>query len=171
MKNTIIWFLVAVFLVGAIVIVYRGRPVQKLSHEQNALASLRTENDEVEKSALELNDGEKSEQLMEFSVENPTSEQTSVVPVDTKTAVTSPSVRANIFTVADIAKHNIRTDCWSTINGSVYDLTSFVDRHPGGAKKIMMICGVDGSGLFDTQHNGSSVAQASLGLLKIGVLK
>lgn len=172
MKNKIIWGLIAVFVVGVIIIVYRGRPVQQLSHEQDLLGSLQTENNEIEEEGLEVNDDStKAEQQPVVPVKDVTPVQTSPAQTVIKPAVISPSAGANSFIMADIAEHNTQTDCWSAINGSVYDLTSFVDRHPGGAKKIIMICGVDGSSLFDKQHAGSNVAQASLGLLKIGSLK
>jgi hypothetical protein len=36
------------------------------------------------------------------------------------------------YTLADVAKHNSATDCWMVINDKVYDVTSFIDEHPGG---------------------------------------
>ena len=37
-----------------------------------------------------------------------------------------------IFTKAEVAKHDTVGDCWMIINGKVYDVTPFVDEHPGG---------------------------------------
>jgi cytochrome b involved in lipid metabolism len=37
-----------------------------------------------------------------------------------------------IFTKAEVAKHDTVHDCWMIINGKVYDVTPFVDEHPGG---------------------------------------
>ena len=54
-----------------------------------------------------------------------------------------------IFTIADIAQHNQKTDCWMTIDGDVLNVTSFVDKHPGG-KVIVEGCGKDASNYF---HN------------------
>ena len=56
------------------------------------------------------------------------------------------------ITLADISTHNSKDSCWSTIEGKVYDLTSFIGKHPGGADAILAICGKDGSELFDGQH-------------------
>lgn len=36
------------------------------------------------------------------------------------------------FTWAEIIKHDKRNDCWAVINGKVYDLTKFINIHPGG---------------------------------------
>ena len=32
----------------------------------------------------------------------------------------------------EIVEHDKRSDCWVVVHGKVYDLTNFVDRHPGG---------------------------------------
>jgi cytochrome b involved in lipid metabolism len=60
-------------------------------------------------------------------------------------------------------------DCWSAINGSVYNLTSFVGNHPGG-QAILKICGKDGSAIFNAQHGGGAKQQQILANLKVGVL-
>ncbi|HEY5713742.1 MAG TPA: cytochrome b5-like heme/steroid binding domain-containing protein [Candidatus Gracilibacteria bacterium] len=75
------------------------------------------------------------------------------------------------YTLEDVALHSTQEDCWSVINDGVYDLTSFVSRHPGGVKNILRICGIDGSDLFNRKHGRSKKANTALILLKIGKLK
>lgn len=60
------------------------------------------------------------------------------------------------FTLEQIAAHNTRESCWSAINGVVYDLTSWIPNHPGGEKRILNICGIDGTISFNGKHSGSS---------------
>jgi cytochrome b involved in lipid metabolism len=48
--------------------------------------------------------------------------------------------------------HNTVEDCWLVLHGNVYDLTSYADRHPGGAFWITDQCGQDGTGLYDAFH-------------------
>lgn len=38
---------------------------------------------------------------------------------------------------ADVAKHNSRKSCWIIVAGQVYDVTDFVDDHPGGPGVIL----------------------------------
>lgn len=52
------------------------------------------------------------------------------------------------YTLADIAKHSTKTDCWMAIEGKVYNVTSFIPNHPGG-KAILNGCGKDATTLFD----------------------
>ncbi len=75
------------------------------------------------------------------------------------------------FTMSDIALHNNRTSCYTTIGGKVYDVTSYIDRHKGGASKILQICGKDGSSLFEGQHEGQMKPEQMLATFEIGILK
>ncbi|AQK52190.1 hypothetical protein ZEAMMB73_Zm00001d050248 [Zea mays] len=36
------------------------------------------------------------------------------------------------FTKEEISKHNTRKDCWIVIKDKVYDVTPYVEEHPGG---------------------------------------
>ena len=54
---------------------------------------------------------------------------------------------------SEIKTHNSKSDCWSIVNANVYNLTSYVQSHPGGASVIANICGKDGSKAFVNQHN------------------
>lgn len=75
------------------------------------------------------------------------------------------------FAMSEVATHNTPADCWSAINNQVYDLSSWVSRHPGGQGAIIRLCGTDGSDAFNGKHGGSRQAQSALVLLKIGQLK
>jgi len=57
------------------------------------------------------------------------------------------------LTNSEIKAHNLKSDCWSIVNGNVYNLTTYVKSHPGGASVIANICGKDGSKAFVNQHN------------------
>ncbi|ORY94121.1 cytochrome b5-like heme/steroid binding domain-containing protein [Syncephalastrum racemosum] len=56
---------------------------------------------------------------------------------------------AKIFSFEDISKHNTRDDLWMVINGKVYDITAFVDEHPGGEEVLVDEGAKDATGPFD----------------------
>lgn len=74
------------------------------------------------------------------------------------------------FTLEQVAQHNTSGDCWTAIEGKVYDLTDWEDQHPGGAARIQSLCGIDGSSLFNAQHDGQSRPESVLDGYQIGVL-
>ncbi len=90
---------------------------------------------------------------------------TSSSTTSTSTASSTPS-----YTLADVAKHNTASNCWTAINGNVYDVTAWINRHPGGADAILSICGIDGSGAFNGQHGGQARPASELANFKIGIV-
>lgn len=37
----------------------------------------------------------------------------------------------------ELAKHNKFDDCWMAVRGKVYNVTKYLDFHPGGAEQLM----------------------------------
>lgn len=74
------------------------------------------------------------------------------------------------LTMGTIAQHSSRESCWTAINGSVYDLTSWIPKHPGGEQAILQLCGKDGSEKFNGQHGGDSAKESVLAGFRVGVL-
>jgi cytochrome b involved in lipid metabolism len=54
----------------------------------------------------------------------------------------------------EIAKHNVRGDCWLLIESSVYDISEF-NAHPGG-EIVYDYCGKDATEVFETRPMGSN---------------
>ena len=52
----------------------------------------------------------------------------------------------------ELSAHNNHHDCWTAIDGSVYDITEYIDEHPGGKHIILTAGGVDATILFHTNH-------------------
>ncbi len=50
----------------------------------------------------------------------------------------------------DDVLHATETDCWTYVRDSVYDITSYIPRHPGG-DEILRACGTDGTSLFESR--------------------
>ena len=74
------------------------------------------------------------------------------------------------FTMAQVAEHATSGDCWTAIDGKVYDLTDWEDQHPGGAARIVSLCGTDGTSAFSDQHGSQSEPNETLAQYQIGVL-
>lgn len=74
------------------------------------------------------------------------------------------------LSLAEVKRHNLGSDCWSVINGNVYNLTKYVQRHPGGVGAISSLCGKDGTAAFENQHGQSAKPNNILDGLLIGNL-
>jgi uncharacterized membrane protein len=81
---------------------------------------------------------------------------------------TATSKVAGTYNAADLKKHASAASCWSAINGNVYDLTKWINQHPGGSSVIKALCGIDGSSMFNGQHGGQSRPTSTLASYKIG---
>ncbi|KIW05728.1 uncharacterized protein PV09_03585 [Verruconis gallopava] len=71
----------------------------------------------------------------------------------------------------DVAAHNKQdTGLWIIIDDGVYDVTNFVDEHPGGAKILKRTAGKDATKQFWKYH-GDQVLKKYGPKLKIGTLQ
>eukprot|EP00927_Polykrikos_kofoidii_P016118 TRINITY_DN17240_c0_g1_i1.p1 TRINITY_DN17240_c0_g1~~TRINITY_DN17240_c0_g1_i1.p1 ORF type:complete len:419 (-),score=87.77 TRINITY_DN17240_c0_g1_i1:85-1341(-) len=53
---------------------------------------------------------------------------------------------------AEVEKHQNKDDLWLLIDGKVYDVTPFLDLHPGGGQLIVEASGFDATSLFEMTH-------------------
>ncbi|KAJ7594884.1 FMN-dependent dehydrogenase-domain-containing protein [Mycena floridula] len=51
-----------------------------------------------------------------------------------------------------VAEHNSRESCWIIVHGKVYDVTEFLDDHPGGSKIILKYAGKDATQEYEPIH-------------------
>jgi hypothetical protein len=87
-----------------------------------------------------------------------------VVVTPTPTPTPTPSVVG--YTLEQVRANNSAASCWTIIDGSVYNLTQWINAHPGGPGVIRSMCGVDGTASFKAQHdNQRSPAQRLSGYL------
>lgn len=52
------------------------------------------------------------------------------------------------FSMSEVLNHNRSNDAWTVVGGRVYDLTDFVNKHPGGYSAIMRAVGREGTSVF-----------------------
>lgn len=52
----------------------------------------------------------------------------------------------------ELIKHNTKEDCWVHLFGTVYDVTKYLDFHPGGIPELLRGAGRDATPLFNQYH-------------------
>lgn len=57
----------------------------------------------------------------------------------------------------EVKKHKVQNDCWTIINNKVFNITPYVNFHPGGVDEIMKCAGRDGTALFNKYHSWVNV--------------
>uniref|UniRef100_A0A3B3ZS18 Cytochrome b5 heme-binding domain-containing protein n=1 Tax=Periophthalmus magnuspinnatus TaxID=409849 RepID=A0A3B3ZS18_9GOBI len=53
------------------------------------------------------------------------------------------------YTLEDIRVHNMSNDTWLIIHEKVYDITSFLEEHPGGEEVLLEQAGADATESFE----------------------
>jgi hypothetical protein len=95
----------------------------------------------------------------------------SAKPTPAASASPTPEVTtASAYTMAKVKENNSATSCWSVINGKVYDLTKWINSHPGGSSAIKGLCGTDGTSSFTAQHRGQGSPASNLANYLLGPL-
>ena len=74
------------------------------------------------------------------------------------------------YSVADVAAHKSKDDCWVIVNGQVLDVTKFLPDHPGGEKAILLYAGRNATEEFNMLHDAKVIPRyapdAVIGTLK-----
>lgn len=53
----------------------------------------------------------------------------------------------------EVARHATHSSCWLMIHGDAYDVTSFLNEHPGGKTVLLKQAGDDATEVFDAVHS------------------
>ncbi|KAK3123330.1 hypothetical protein QOZ80_8AG0628740 [Eleusine coracana subsp. coracana] len=64
----------------------------------------------------------------------------------------SNGMKSQSYTKEEVSKHNTRKDCWIVIKDKVYDVTPYVEEHPGGDAILNNAGGDSTEGFFGPQH-------------------
>jgi cytochrome b involved in lipid metabolism len=86
------------------------------------------------------------------------------------TETTTESTTTKSIALAEVANHTTESDCRTAINGTVYDVTAFFGKHPGGDKNLFRVCGIDATQVFERKHGGDTRAKNVLAGFEIGTL-
>uniref|UniRef100_A0A8C4SVN4 Cytochrome b5 type B n=1 Tax=Erpetoichthys calabaricus TaxID=27687 RepID=A0A8C4SVN4_ERPCA len=57
-----------------------------------------------------------------------------------------------VFTLEEVKKHNVSKNTWVIIHDKVYDVTHFLDEHPGGEEVLLEQAGGDATEKMLKQH-------------------
>ena len=74
---------------------------------------------------------------------------------------------SKVFTLEEASKHSSKDDCWLIIGGKVYNVTKFLDDHPGGDDVLLSSTAKDATDDFeDVGH--STTARAMMDEYYVG---
>jgi hypothetical protein len=91
-------------------------------------------------------------------------------PAATPTAIPTPTATTSGYTMAQVAANNSAKSCWAVIEGSVYNLTTWINSHPGGSGAIISLCGTEATSSFKGRHGNQSRPAAQLSSYLLGPL-
>ncbi|KAL2155550.1 hypothetical protein VTH82DRAFT_292 [Thermothelomyces myriococcoides] len=76
------------------------------------------------------------------------------------------------FTLAEVESHNTKKSCFVTLGNNVYDVTDFIDSHPGGGDLILEYAGKDIKAILEDEasHVHSEAAYEVLEESHVGYL-
>ncbi len=60
--------------------------------------------------------------------------------------------RPRPITLEEVAKHNSREDAWVVVEDVVYNVTPYLEYHPGGIPILASAAGKDATSLFNKYH-------------------
>lgn len=67
-------------------------------------------------------------------------------------SVNAGEAKKAVISMAELQRHNRSDDCWLAVRGKVYDVTSWVAKHPGGEDPLVLNGGRDATQLFEAYH-------------------
>ena len=73
------------------------------------------------------------------------------------------------YTLKEVGEHKDGDSMWLVVDNGVYDISNFLDEHPGGAKILKRMAGKDASKQFWKYH-GKNVLDKYGDKLKIGTV-
>ena len=91
-------------------------------------------------------------------------------PSTTPAATPTPTAATSGYTMAQVAANNSAKSCWAVIEGSVYNLTNWINSHPGGTGAIISLCGTEATSSFNAQHANQSRPSSRLSGYLLGPL-
>lgn len=70
-----------------------------------------------------------------------------------------------VYTFEEVAKHTTADDLWVVYNGRVYDVSKYIDEHPGGEEVVLDVAGIDATEAFNDIGHSDDAHDILKGLL------
>jgi cytochrome b involved in lipid metabolism len=102
--------------------------------------------------------------LASFKIGTLTGASTLATPV----AATSPMVKR--FTFKQIHRHQYASNCWTAVNGKVYNLTPWTKKHANRKTFVKVMCGRNGTRSYNKASGGVAKSDRNQKRYKIGVI-
>ncbi|KAJ1293559.1 hypothetical protein BS78_01G077700 [Paspalum vaginatum] len=64
-----------------------------------------------------------------------------------------------LYSMKEAALHNTPEDCWVVVDGKIYDVTKYLEDHPGGADVLLEATGKDATEEFDDAGHSKSAKE------------
>ncbi|XP_008810951.1 cytochrome b5 [Phoenix dactylifera] len=64
-----------------------------------------------------------------------------------------------LYSMEEASQHNTQDDCWVVIDGKVYDVTNYLDEHPGGDDVLLSAAGRDSTEEFEEAGHSKSARE------------
>ncbi|KAJ5652563.1 hypothetical protein N7507_009989 [Penicillium longicatenatum] len=74
------------------------------------------------------------------------------------------------YTLKEVAAHNTKSDTWIVIHGQVFDITEYLQDHPGGAEVLIETAGTDATAAYEDVGHSEDAREIMQPYL-VGVLK
>eukprot|EP00245_Coleochaete_scutata_P000570 TRINITY_DN1066_c0_g1_i1.p1 TRINITY_DN1066_c0_g1~~TRINITY_DN1066_c0_g1_i1.p1 ORF type:complete len:155 (+),score=46.06 TRINITY_DN1066_c0_g1_i1:36-467(+) len=61
-----------------------------------------------------------------------------------------------VYTLEEVSQHSKEKDCWLILHGKVYDVSKYLDEHPGGDEVMLAATGQDATDDFENVGHSTS---------------
>jgi cytochrome b involved in lipid metabolism len=66
--------------------------------------------------------------------------------------------------IEELKRHASRDDCWVAVDGLVLDVSTWLQRHPGGGKILLGVAGTDATAKFHALRHSATALNAAKGM-------
>ena len=69
-------------------------------------------------------------------------------------------VNRKVLPLNEVAQHKSRDSCWVIVKGKVYDVTDYLDKHPGGSQILVQYGGKDATAVYEPIHPEGTIEES-----------